>query len=127
MKTPSASQVYKKAVKTAITAEKGPNTDLFCKVAKAELLTEVIKEHLFHPVRKWRFDYALPEYKIAIEVEGGVWTEGRHTRPKGFINDMEKYNTATVMGWQVLRVLPDDLLATKTMQMIRECIDTKKI
>lgn len=61
------------------------------------------REYRFHPVRRWRFDFAIPEEKIAIEIEGGVWTRGRHTRGAGYTADLEKYNTATVMGWRVLR------------------------
>ena len=53
---------------------------------------DCIKEHHFAKPRRWRFDYAFPKYKIAIEVEGGVWAGGRHVRPSGFIKDMEKYN-----------------------------------
>ena len=63
------------------------------------------QEFRFHPVRRWRFDFVLLPLskKIAIEVEGGVWSRGRHTRGSGYIGDMEKYNVAAVMGWTVLR------------------------
>jgi very-short-patch-repair endonuclease len=60
-------------------------------------------EYRFHPVRRWRFDMAFPEPKVAVEIEGGVWTGGRHVRGKGFRKDCEKYNTAAAMGWRVLR------------------------
>lgn len=72
-------------------------------------IPEAQKEYRFHPIRKWRFDYAWPEKKVAIEVEGAVWIRGRHTRGSGFIKDMEKYNTATAMGWSVLRFTPDQM------------------
>lgn len=62
------------------------------------------REHRFHPSRKWRFDFAWPESKVAVEVEGGHWTGGRHTRGAGFEADCEKYMEAMVMGWRVLRV-----------------------
>lgn len=61
------------------------------------------KEYRFHSERKWRFDYAIPDLKIGIEYEGGVWQRGRHTRGKGFTNDCEKYNQAQIEGWVVLR------------------------
>jgi very-short-patch-repair endonuclease len=86
---------------------------------------DCVKEYRFHPERKWRFDYAIPQYKIAIEVEGGVWTGGRHTSPKGFMGDMEKYNTATAMGWRVLRTVPTELLTRATMEMIRSAMKAK--
>lgn len=81
-----------------------------------------MKEMRFHPKRMWRFDYAIPEHRIAIEVEGGVWTGGRHTRPKGFLGDIEKYNTATVMGWRLLRTTPEELVSKKTIDMIKTII-----
>jgi len=38
-----------------------------------------------------------------VEFEGGVFARGRHTRPMGFINDCEKYNAGTALGWRVFR------------------------
>ena len=77
-----------------------------------------VREHRFHPVRRWRFDYAWIEHKVALEVEGGVWTGGRHTRGAGFVGDMEKYNAATVAGWRVVRVVPGKLCASATVGML---------
>lgn len=68
-------------------------------------IPKLIDEYRFCE-RRWRFDHAIPEHKIAIEVEGGIWTGGRHTRGAGYIKDMEKYNRATVEGWRVLRYTP---------------------
>jgi hypothetical protein len=62
-----------------------------------------VKEHKFHPAKKWRLDYANPGIKLAIEIEGGIWTLGRHTRGSGFKADMEKYNAASILGWGLLR------------------------
>lgn len=61
------------------------------------------QEYKFHPERNWRADFLITGSKILIEVEGGIWSGGRHTRGKGFIADMEKYNAAAVMGFKVLR------------------------
>ena len=65
-------------------------------------LPSPVKEYRFHPTRKWLFDFAYPDQKIAIEVEGGTWVQGRHSRGSGFQADCEKYNTATLLGWKVL-------------------------
>lgn len=81
-----------------------------------------VAEHRFHPTRRWRFDYAWPEHKIALEVEGGVWTGGRHTRGAGFLGDMEKYNEAGRLGWRVFRCVPKALVTTATATMIKEAI-----
>ena len=60
------------------------------------------REYLFakHIGRKWRFDFAWPRFKVAVEMEGGG---GRHHTFSGAHNDAEKYNAATAMGWRILR------------------------
>jgi very-short-patch-repair endonuclease len=65
-----------------------------------------VAEFRFHPVRKWRFDFAFIAVKLAIEVDGGAFVQGRHTRGAGWLKDQEKLNTATVLGWRVLHVTP---------------------
>ena len=67
------------------------------------LKIEFEQEFQFHTTRKWRADFHIKNTKLLIEVEGGIWSGGRHTRGKGYLGDMEKYNAATVMGYQVLR------------------------
>lgn len=96
--------------------------DVFTTICRTDLRVECVKEYKFHPTRRWRFDYAIPEHKIALEVEGGVWTGGRHTSPKGFLGDIEKYNTATLMGWRVFRTTPDDLYKLSTINLIKAAI-----
>lgn len=63
----------------------------------------LVPEYKFHPTRKWRFDFAHLETKVAIELEGGVYSFGRHNRAQGFLDDMEKYNAALERGWRVFR------------------------
>ena len=79
-----------------------------------------VTEHRFHPSRKWRFDYAWPDAKVALEVEGGVWTGGRHTSSAGFLKDMEKYNAAARLGWRVLRCTPKTLITMDTAEAVKE-------
>lgn len=66
-------------------------------------LPELVSEYRFHDKRKWRFDFCLPELKIAIECEGGLHKYGRHNRASGYIADSDKYNMAQEMGYIVLR------------------------
>jgi very-short-patch-repair endonuclease len=66
-------------------------------------------EYKFHPHRKWRADLCFVAEKLIIEVEGGIWTGGRHTSGAGFTKDIEKYNVATAMGYRILRASPSDL------------------
>jgi hypothetical protein len=67
------------------------------------------REYKFHPQRRWRFDLAWPERLVALEVEGGVWTGGRHTSGVGFTNDAEKYSVAAALGWAVIRATPTQI------------------
>jgi very-short-patch-repair endonuclease len=80
-----------------------------------ELLGEHIKlsglpsparEYRFHPRRRWRFDFAWPRHKIAVEVDGGIYNRGRHVRGSGFERDAEKRNAAVMAGWRVLHFTP---------------------
>ena len=64
------------------------------------------REYRFASPRRWRFDFAWPDLRLALEVEGGTWVGGRHVRPAAFEGDCEKYNAATLLGWAVLRVTP---------------------
>lgn len=105
------------------------------------------REFRFHPTRKWRFDFAWEAERIAVELEGGVFTfpvtcdscgrhvhrkskrtglmervsgaMGRHTRGAGVHADCDKYNSATCLGWRVLRYTAKHLTATP-VQMIEQ-------
>ncbi len=94
---------------------------------KSEGLPAPVFEHRFHPSRKWRFDIAWPERRVAVEVEGGIWTQGRHTRASGYNKDREKYNTAAAMGWQVLRYAPCEVCMAETIEQIKQAMDTKRL
>lgn len=85
-----------------------------------------VAEYKFHVERRWRFDYAWPDYHVALEVEGGVWTGGRHTRGVGFVKDMEKYNAAAVQGWRIIRCQPAELSKTKTLITLREALQWQR-
>ncbi|HTJ77686.1 MAG TPA: hypothetical protein VL357_01700 [Rariglobus sp.] len=92
----------------------------FLKFCATMGLPAPVAEHQFEPARRWRFDWAWLDSKIALEIEGGVWTGGRHTSSAGFAKDMSKYNRASVLGWRVLRVQPKELLTLATVQMVKE-------
>jgi len=80
-----------------------------------------VPEHRFHPERRWRFDYAWPDSKIALEVEGGTWIGGRHSTGAGMQADMAKYNEAAALGWRLIRRQPRQLLTLETALLIKRC------
>jgi very-short-patch-repair endonuclease len=81
----------------------------FLALIRAAGLPEPENEYRFHPVRRWRFDFAWPAHKVAVEIEGGRWVMGRHNHPQGFQNDCIKYNAAALLGWRVFRYTPEML------------------
>ena len=81
-----------------------------------------LTEHRFHPTRKWRFDYAWEDHRVALEVEGGVWVGGRHTSGAGFVKDVEKYNEAACLGWRIIRCQPRELCSIKTVDNIKKAL-----
>ena len=102
-----------------------PNTKRLELIIFENLLTkegiEFIAEFAFFPERKWRVDYMIINgcNRVAVEVEGGIWTGGRHTSPQGFIKDMEKYNKLSECGIFLLRYSYDNLIKKETIEQIK--------
>jgi len=80
------------------------------------------QEYKFHPKRKWRADFLISGKKILVEVEGGIWSGGRHTRGKGYLGDMEKYNEAAMMGFTVLRFSTEQVKAGVAIKQIEQLV-----
>lgn len=72
-------------------------------------LSEPEQQYQFDEVRKWRFDFAWPAEKLAVEIHGGQWAQGRHNRGMGMQSDMEKKRAAIAAGWHVLEYGTDDM------------------
>ena len=83
---------------------------------------EFKQEFQFNKDRKWRADFYLVGTNILIEVEGGIWSGGRHTRGKGYIADMEKYNSATALGYSVYRYSTEQVKSGKAIEEIRRMV-----
>lgn len=69
-------------------------------------------------LKDWRFDFAMPERRFAVEVEGGAWTGGRHTTGTGFHADLLKYEAAQRLGWTVYRCDPAMIKSGRALQTI---------
>lgn len=80
------------------------------------------REYRFIVSRRWRFDLAWPTLKVAVEVEGAIWTSGRHTRGSGYEADMEKYNEAALAGWTVIRVSPEMVDDGRALAVIERAV-----
>lgn len=85
-----------------------------------------VREHRFHLVRRWRFDYAWPAEMVAVEVDGGVFTQGRHTRGAGVLKDNDKINTAQSLGWRVFRYTPQTVRSQAAIMHVRLALAAAK-
>lgn len=89
---------------------------------RAYKLPAATREHRFDPVRRWRFDFCWIPQKVAVEVEGGIWVNGAHSRGKHFISDCDKYNTATMAGWKVFRVTGEHIKSGEAIDLVRKVL-----
>lgn len=67
------------------------------------LIPGYVEEHQFHHIRRYRFDWAIPQLMIAIEYEGIFSKKSGHTTITGYTKDCDKYNLAAIEGWRILR------------------------
>lgn len=76
-------------------------------VTEAGLAEGMVRQLRFAPPRLWRLDMAWPDRAFAVEIDGGSFAGGRHVRVAGLLSDAEKYATAMLLGWRILRVPGD--------------------
>ncbi len=95
---------------------------IMAQICAAHGIPEPVAEFIFSLPRKWRFDWAWPKHGLALEVEGGIWTGGRHNRGAGFLGDIEKYNRAAILGWKVLRCTPAQLNSGTIFETIKAAL-----
>lgn len=79
-------------------------------------------EYRFAPPRRWRFDWAWLDCKVALEVQGGIWTHGRHTRGAALLKEHEKLNAAAALGWRVLYCTPQQFESGAWVEMVGPCL-----
>ena len=80
------------------------------------------REFRFHDTRRWRFDFCFPKQKLALEVDGGTWTGGRHTRGMGYEDDCRKFAEAAILGWRVIRATGDQVRTGAALQWVERAL-----
>ena len=93
---------------------------------KALKLVSYEREYRFHPTRRWRFDFAFPHKKIAVELHGAIYTQGRHSRGAGIEGDMEKINAAQELGWSVFCFSAGMVNTGDAVQQIERILKTER-
>jgi len=89
---------------------------------------EYVREYQFAKQtmkRKWACDFFIPYAGLVVEIEGGVWSGGRHVHPSGFMSDMEKYNALTQHMIYLLRFTPRQVVDGVAIQDILNFIASK--
>ncbi|MDE2100913.1 MAG: hypothetical protein KGL39_26945 [Patescibacteria group bacterium] len=101
-------------------------------------LPAAVQEYRFLPGRRFAFDWAFPEEKIAVEIEGGFFGKGKacpvckrrpvagHGSIERLLSDKEKYNEAALLGWLVLRVIPDDVASGAALTLIERALEARR-
>lgn len=95
----------------------------FLLMLKARKIPTPKVEFRYHPIRKFRLDFAWPEYLVGLEVDGGIWTSGAHGRGTGITRDQEKTNLAAGLGWRILRCTPGKLATSDTLDHISRALE----
>ena len=78
-------------------------------------------------LKDWRFDFAWPEEKLAVEVEGGVFINGAHTRGAKYSDDCDKYNAALMAGWRVLRFTTKQVKNGRALELIQKALNGRRV
>lgn len=78
--------------------------------------------HEYEKPRDWRCDFVWPSLRLIVEVEGGVWTQGRHTRGSGFTKDTIKYNALVNAGWNLQRFTGEQVRSGEALNRICQVI-----
>jgi very-short-patch-repair endonuclease len=85
-----------------------------------------VREFRFAAPRRWRFDFAWVPEHVAVEVDGGSWSGGRHTSGSGFEADCEKLSEAAALGWRVLRVTPRMIQTGAALALIERALQWRR-
>lgn len=89
----------------------------------AEHGLEPVPEYRFHDTRKWRFDFAWPADLVALEVQGGIFIGGGHSRGGYLLKEHEKRNEAAAAGWRILYCVPKELCIQETIDLIKRALN----
>ena len=84
------------------------------------------REYRFHPIRKFRLDFAWPALRVAVECQGGIWNQGAHGRGSGIERDCEKLALAAALGWRVIPVAGTHIEAGVAVEWIRLALEWEK-
>lgn len=106
----------------AIANKKNSPHDLLCKYLKLVGIQGWTREYKAIPGRQFRIDIAFPELKVAVEVMGGTWSDGRHTRGAGYATDCEKACLLAGLGWRYLPVTSEQVRTGQALKWVEKAL-----
>lgn len=118
--TPGGKKKTAEEIKATRSAKERANA-LFDKACKAHGLPTPTHEYKFHPERNWRFDHVFEGW-LVLEVQGGLFVEGRHSQGAALLKEHEKLNEAVVHGYSVLFCTPDDVTSGAIFPIIARAL-----
>lgn len=103
--------------------------DLLAGQMRAAGYPEPVREHRFarDVGRGWRFDFAWPFIRLAAEVEGGIWTGGRHVTGAGYAGDLEKYNEGALLGWLIVRFTSEMVEDGRALRVVERALNARGV
>lgn len=109
-------------------APSAPEQEFHLHLASLGLDQGLQREYRFHPVRRWRFDFAWPGRMLAMEIQGGIWLGGRggHTSGSGVTRDCKKGLDAVLMGWRVIYATPAMIRSGELVQAVDKLLNVQK-
>ncbi len=120
-----AKRAGKRKPKAAIPKPPSLGEETFALQCRAYGLAPV-REYKFHPDRKWKADFAFPQHRLLVEIEGGTEGRSRHRSDEGYEGDCLKYNAAALLGWHVLRYTTQIAKSAVAIDQVRAFIGKRK-
>ena len=94
---------------------------LAAQLAQAGIAFE--RQYAYAHGRKLRADFALPEYRLLVAVEGGIFSRKAHGSVTGVLKDMERGNEAAIAGFFMLRVTPDEVADGRALALVQRFLE----
>lgn len=102
------------------------NEMIFMAALESVGLPRPIKEVVMIKGRRYRVDYAWPDIRLGVEIQGGVFTRGAHGSVYGILQGYKKANDAAANGWSLMYFLPSEMLKTDTLTSIKKAYEWKR-
>jgi len=101
--------------------------DAFIAFMRKNGINDFVRDHVGVPGRRFKIDLAHVAKKIAVEIHGATYANGRHSRHAGFSTDLEKARLLTAAGWRCIAFTGEDVKKRPltTLETIMEIVNAE--